>query len=164
MLYCDHTVPLSSVCDIYLQLTDQAIQNPETNIRLAWAAVTLGNRLLVGLCQCFEAICTCATQKTGEILSSLKNSQAQIYCRERARNRDPASVIQQFSNRQHLVRKTESMQTPPSSDRGGIGNHNGTLHNPWRPHGKSKLYDSRHLGDSSGNCFHTPIRGKGELD
>jgi len=88
ILYCDHTIPLKSICDIYLQLIDQAIWNPETNIRLAWAAATLGNRLLVGLCQCFEATCTCATQKTGEILSSLKNSQAQIYCRERARSRD----------------------------------------------------------------------------
>ena len=54
ILYFDHTVPLNSVCDIYLQLTDQAIKNPEINIRLAWAAVTLGNRLLVGLCRCFE--------------------------------------------------------------------------------------------------------------
>jgi len=96
ILYCDHTVPLNSVCDIYLQLTDQAIKNPETNIRLAWAAVTLGNRLLVGLCRCFEATCTCATQKTGEILNSLKNSQAQIHCRERARNRDQATVLKQF--------------------------------------------------------------------
>ena len=56
------------------------------------------------------------------------------------------------------------MQTPPSPDRRGIRNHNGTLHNPWRPHGKSKLYDPRHLGEPSGNCFHTSIRGKGELD
>jgi len=96
ILYCDHTVPLNSVCDIYLQLTDQAIKNPETNIRLAWAAVTLENRFLVGLCRCFEAKCTCATQRTGEILSSLKNSQAQIFCRERARTRDPAAVNKQF--------------------------------------------------------------------
>jgi len=74
ILYCDHTDPLHSICDIYLQLTDQAIQYPETKIRLAWAAVTLGNRLLVGLFRYFEATCTCATQKTGEILNSLKNS------------------------------------------------------------------------------------------
>jgi len=49
ILYCDHTVSLESVCDIYFNLTEQAITNPETNIRLAWAAVTLGNRLLVGV-------------------------------------------------------------------------------------------------------------------
>jgi len=78
ILYCDHTIPLNSVCDTYIQLIDQAIWNPETNIRLAWAAVTLGNRLLVGLCQCLQATCTSATQKTGESLSSLKNSQAQL--------------------------------------------------------------------------------------
>ena len=96
ILYFDHTVPLNSVCDIYLQLTDQAIKNPEINIRLAWAAVTLGNRLLVGLCRCFEAKCTCATQRTGEILSFLKNSQAQIFCGERARTRDPGAVLKQF--------------------------------------------------------------------
>jgi len=96
ILYCDHTVPLNSVCNIFLQLTDQSIKNPETNIRLAWVAVTLGNRLLVGLCRCFEATCTCATQQTREILNSLKNSQTQIYCRERARNRDQATVLKQF--------------------------------------------------------------------
>jgi len=51
ILYCDHTVPLGSICDIYFNLTEKAITTPETNIRLAWAAVTLGNRFLVGLCR-----------------------------------------------------------------------------------------------------------------
>jgi len=32
ILFCDHTIPLNTMCDIYIQLTDQAIQNPETNI------------------------------------------------------------------------------------------------------------------------------------
>ena len=41
ILYCDHTIPLHTTCDIYIQLTDQAIRNPETNIRLDWAAMTL---------------------------------------------------------------------------------------------------------------------------
>jgi len=36
ILYCDHTIPLNSVCDIFLQLTDQAIKNPKTNIPLAY--------------------------------------------------------------------------------------------------------------------------------
>ena len=44
-------IPLNTVCDFYFQLTDQAIRNSETNIQLAWAAVTLGDRLLVGLCR-----------------------------------------------------------------------------------------------------------------
>ena len=56
------------------------------------------------------------------------------------------------------------MQTIPSPYRGGIGNHNGTLHNSWRPYGQSKLYNSRHFGDPSRNRFHTPFRGSGELD
>jgi len=51
ILYCDHTVPLGSICDIYLNLTEKAIATPVTNIRLASAAVTLGNRFLVGLCR-----------------------------------------------------------------------------------------------------------------
>jgi len=99
ILFCDHTIPLNTVCDIYIQLTDQAIWNPATNIRLAWAAVTLGNRLLVGLCQCFQTACTCATQKTRETLSSLKTSQSQLYCRERARSRDSDTVYKQYSIR-----------------------------------------------------------------
>jgi len=50
----------------------------------------------VGLCRCFEATCTCATQQTKEILKSLKKSQTKIYCREQARNRDQATVLSQF--------------------------------------------------------------------
>jgi len=131
ILYCDHTIPLNSVCDIYIQLIDQTIRNPETNIRLAWAAVTLGNRLLVGLCQCMQATCTCATQKTGETLSSLKKTQAQLFCRERARSRDQDTVLKQYQIGSTFFCKTEGMQSTPSSHRGGIGNHNGTLHNTW---------------------------------
>jgi len=66
----------------YYNIIDTSINDPETNIRLAWEAVTLGNKLLVGLCRCFEPSCTCATQQMAEILNSLKTSQAQIYCRE----------------------------------------------------------------------------------
>jgi len=51
ILYCDQLIPLTSVCDIFLQLIDTPIKDPETNIRLAWGAVTLGNRLVVGLCR-----------------------------------------------------------------------------------------------------------------
>jgi len=121
ILYCDHTVPLNSVCDIFLQLTDQAIKNPETNIRLAWAAVTLGNRLLVGLCRCFEATCSCATQQTGEILNSLKNSQAQIYCRERARNRDQATVLKQFQIDSTCFARQKECKLHPTLTDGELG-------------------------------------------
>ena len=121
ILYCDHTVPLNSVCDIYLQLTDKAIKNPETNIRLAWAAVTLRNRLLVGLCRCFEDICTCATQRTGEIFSSLKNSQAQIYCRERARTRDPTTVIKQFQIGSTWFARQKASRLYPALIEGKLG-------------------------------------------
>jgi len=53
ILYCDHAIPLNSVCEIFLQLIDTPIRDLATNIRLAWAAVTLRNWLLVGLCHCF---------------------------------------------------------------------------------------------------------------
>jgi hypothetical protein len=121
IVYCDHTVPLNSVCDIFLQLTDQSIKNPETNIRLAWAAVTLGNQLLVGLCRCFEATCTCATQQTGDILNSLKNSQTQIYCRERARNRDQATVLKQFQIDSTCVARQKARKLHPTLIDGELG-------------------------------------------
>jgi len=121
IFYCDHTIPLNSVCNIYLQLIDQAIRNPETNVRLAWAAVTLGNRLLVGLCQCFEATCTCDTQKTGEILSSLKNSQAQIYCRERSRSRDQDTVLKQFLIGSTCFARQKVCRLYPALIEGGLG-------------------------------------------
>ena len=69
ILYCDHTVPLESICDIYLNLTEEAITSPETNIRMDWAAATLGNRLHVGLCMCLQEPCLCATPKTAETLT-----------------------------------------------------------------------------------------------
>jgi len=97
ILYCDHTVPLESICDIHLKLTEEAITTPETNIPLAWAAATLGNRLHVGLCLCFQEPCACATQQMAETLTFLTNSQLKIYCREKARARDPDQVTKQFS-------------------------------------------------------------------
>ena len=61
-----------------------------------WGAVTLGNRLLVGLYECFEPSCTCATQQTTETLKILKSFQAQLYCREQARQRDQDTVLKQY--------------------------------------------------------------------
>jgi len=92
ILYCDYTIPLHSVGDIFLQLIETAITTLDTNIRLAWGAVTLGNWLLVGLCQCLRTPCTCATRQTTDILTFLKTTQALIYCREQARNRNPDAV------------------------------------------------------------------------
>jgi len=97
ILFCDHAIPLHSVSDIFLQLIEKAVTEPDTNIRLAWGAVTLGNRLLVGLCQCLKTPCTCVTRQTIEILTSLKTTQALIYCREQARHRNPDSVLQQYA-------------------------------------------------------------------
>ena len=52
------------------------------------------------------------------------------------------------------------MQTPPSPYRGEIGNHNGTLHNPWRPYGQSKLSDSRHLEIPAEIAFIHPLEAR----
>jgi len=121
ILYCDHTIPLNSVCDIFLQLTDKPIKDPETNIRLAWGAVTLGNRLLVGLRRCFKASCTCATQQTAEILNSLKNFQAQIYCREQARNRDQAIVLKQYQINSTCFARLKARKLYPNLIEGELG-------------------------------------------
>ena len=96
ILYCDHAIPLNSVCDIFFQLIDAPILDPDTNIRLSWAAATLCTWLLVGLCQCPDDNCSCATQQTKEILHSLKEFQAQMYYREQSRNRDHVTVLEQF--------------------------------------------------------------------
>jgi len=96
ILFCDHAIPLNSVCDIFLQLIDTPIRDLATNIRLAWAAATLGTWLLVGLCHCSEVNCSSATPQTKEFFNSLTDSQGQIYCREQARNRDCTTVLKQF--------------------------------------------------------------------
>jgi len=121
ILYCDQAIPLTSVCDIFLQLIDTPIKDPETNIRLAWGAVTLRNRLLVGLCRCFEASCTCASQQTAEILNSLKTSQAQIYCREQARNRDQASVLKQYQIGNTCFARPKARKLYPNLIEGELG-------------------------------------------
>ena len=126
-----HTIPLNTIIDIYIQLTDQAIRNTETNIRLAWAAVTLGNRLLVGLCHCFQNACTCATQKTSETLSFLKNS------------------IQAILNWEHLFRQKAGMPFTPKPHGGWIGTHDGSLYNTRRSYGVCELQNQGLFGDPS---------------
>jgi len=121
ILFCDHAIPLNSIGDIFLQLIDTPIRDLATNIRLAWAAATLGNWLLVGLCHCSEATCTCATQQTKEILNSLKDSQAQIYCREQARNRDYATVLKQFQIGSTYSARLKARQIYPSLMEGELG-------------------------------------------
>ena len=147
ILFCDHTIPLNTVCDIYIPLIDQAIQNPESNIRLAWEAVTLGNRLLVGLCQCFQTPCTCATQKTSETLSSFKNFQVQLYCRERARKRDTDTVYKQYSIGSTSFVRQQACILHPALIEGELGIITGTRHNTWGPYGQCGLHDPGYFGD-----------------
>jgi len=96
ILSCEQELPLTNVCEIFFQLIHAPIQDPATNIRLAWAAAQLGTWLLVGLCHCSDDNCSCATQLTKETLLSLKKSKALMYCREQARSHDQATVLEQF--------------------------------------------------------------------
>jgi len=121
ILFCDHTIPLNSVCDIFFQLIEAPIQDPATNIRLAWAAATLGTWLLVGLCQCPDDNCSCATQHIKEFLHTLKESQAQMYCREQARNRDHATVPEQFQIGRTCFARPMARQHHPSLMLGELG-------------------------------------------
>jgi len=75
----------------------------------------------VGLCRCFEASCTCATQQTAEILNSLKNSQAQIYCREQARNRDQATVLKQYQIDSTCFARLKARKFYPNLIEGELG-------------------------------------------
>ena len=63
----------------------------------------------------------CATQRTGEILSFLKNSQAQIFCRERARTRDPAAVIKQFQIGSTWYARQKACRLYPALVEGELG-------------------------------------------
>jgi len=121
ILYCDHTISLQSVSDIFMQLIERAITKLDTNIRLAWGAVTLGNRLLVGLCQCLQNPCTCATRHTTEILTFLKTTQALIYCREQARNRNPDAVHQQYAIHSICFARIKACNLHPSLREGELG-------------------------------------------
>ena len=87
---------MNGVCDIFFRLVDDPIQDPATNIRLAWAAAQLGTWLLSGLCHCSDDRCSCANQLTKETLLYLQESQALMYCREQARSQDQATVLGQF--------------------------------------------------------------------
>jgi len=130
ILYCDHTIPLHSVRDIFLSLIEKVITNLDTNIRLAWGAVTLGNRLLVGLCQCLKTPCTCATRQTTDILTSLKTTQALIYCREQDRNRNPDAVYQQYAISSTCFARNKACNLYPLLREGKLGiiTSHGTIH------------------------------------
>jgi len=114
-------IPLHSVSDIFLQLIEKAIMNLDTNIRLAWGAVTLGNRLLVGLCQCLKTPCTCAAHKTTEILTFLKTTQALIFCREQARLRNSDSVLQQYAIHSTCFARYKACELYPLLIEGELG-------------------------------------------
>ena len=130
MLYCDYTTPLLSVSDIFLQLIEKAIPKPDTNIRLTWGAVTLGNWLLVGLCQCLKTPCTCATRQTTDTLTFLKTSQGLIYCREQARNRNPDAVYQQYAIGSTCFARIKACNLHPLLREGELGiiTSHGTIH------------------------------------
>jgi len=96
LLYCEQELSLNSVCDIFFQLVEDPVQDPATNIRLAWAAAQLGTWLLSGLCHCSDDRCSCANQLTKETLLYLQESQALMYCREQARSQDQGTVLEQF--------------------------------------------------------------------
>ena len=130
ILYCDHTISLQSVSDIFLQSIDKAITKPDTNIRLAWGAVTLGNWLLVGLCQCLKNPCICATRQTLEILTFLKTIQALIYCREQDRNRNPDTVYQQYAIQTTCFARIKACSLHPLLREGELGTitAHGTIH------------------------------------
>jgi len=121
ILSCDHAISLNSLCDIFFQLIDAPIQDPATIIRLAWAAATLGTWLLVGLCHCRDDNCSCATQQTKETLHSLKESQAQMYCREQARSQDHATVLEQFQIGCTFFARPMARQHHPSLMVGELG-------------------------------------------
>ena len=121
IFYCDHTLSLQIVGDIFMQLIEKAIIKPDTNIRLAWGAVTLGNKLSVGLCQCLQTPCTCTTRRTTDTLSFLKTTQASIYCREQARKRDPEAVAQLYAIHSTCFARERACQRHPLLREGEIG-------------------------------------------
>jgi len=96
ILYCEPGLSLDSACDIYHRLVMTPIQDPTTNIRLAWAAAQLMTWLLSGLCRCSDDTCSCANPLTKETLLYLQEAQALMYCREQARRQDHATVFEQF--------------------------------------------------------------------
>ena len=130
ILYCDHIISLQNVSDIFMQLIEKAIIEPDTNIRLAWGAVTLGNKLLVGLCQCLQTPCTSASRRTTATLFFLKTTQALIYCREQARNRDPAAVSQQYAIHSICFARIKACNLHPRLREGELGTilSHGTAH------------------------------------
>jgi len=87
---------VDSACEIYHRLVMNPIQDPTTNIRLAWAAARLMTWLLLGLCHCSSTTCSCANTRTRETLRHLAEAQTMMYCRERARSQDHATVSKQF--------------------------------------------------------------------
>ena len=115
------SIPLHSVSDILLQLIENAITKLDTNIRLALGAVTLGNRLLVGLCQCLKTPCTCVTRQTNDILTSLKTTQARICCREQARHRNPDFVLQQYAIKSTCFARYKARKLYPLLIEGELG-------------------------------------------
>jgi len=87
---------IDSACAIYYQLVMDPIQDPTTNIRLSWAAARLMTLLLLGLCSCSSPTCYCASTRTTETLRYLTEAHAMMYCREKARSQDHATVSKRY--------------------------------------------------------------------
>jgi len=134
ILSCEHTIPLNNVCDIFLQLIDTPIKDPATNIRLAWAAATLGTWLLVGLCQCPDDNCSCATQQIKEILHSQGIPGPNILQRT-GQEPGPCHSNQAIPNRSHLFCTTHGTPTPPKPHGRKTRHYHCPLHHPRGPNG-----------------------------
>jgi len=112
---------VNSACEIYHQLVMNPIQDPLTNIRLAWAAARLMAWLLLGLCQCSDNTCYCASSLTKETLHHLEDAHTLMYCRERARGIDHATVSKQFVVDSTCFARPIACQTHPRLMVGELG-------------------------------------------
>jgi len=112
---------VNSACEIYHQLVMNPIQDPLTNIRLAWAAARLMAWLLLGLCQCSNTTCSCASPLTRETLHHLEDAHTLMYCRERARSLDHATVSKQFQIDSTCFARPIACQTHPYLMVGELG-------------------------------------------
>jgi len=163
ILSCEQELPLNNVCEIFFQLIDTPIQDPATNIFLAWAAAQLGTWLLVGLCHCSDDNCSCTTQLTKETLLSLKDSKALMYHREQVRNQDQGTVLEQFQISCTCFTRP-MVSTPPKPHGGRTRHYQGPPHHQRRPNGYGGLPDPRLPGNSNGPQLHKPPGGPGELE
>jgi len=112
---------IDSACEIYHRLVMDPIQDPTTNIRLAWAAARLMTWLLLVLCHCSSTTCSCANILTKETLLTLEEAQTLMYCREQARSQDHATVSKQFPTGKICFARPMACQIHPCLMVGELG-------------------------------------------